>query len=488
MVYYAHFFPDLSEYPDLKSWLIIVCLVSCSPVLLASDEPGLWFEDLKGSADRQALYQVLHAMPKGGDLHSHSSGAVFSEWWYEMALEQAANGYVYYTKTRIMNCRDYGGDEFGQPYLLYFSNIQASRWATLSECEQGEYKRLSVLTNVEKSAWLNSIRLDKPHEGRDEFFQAHWQRLGDLTANPYLAVEAVVRNIKAFSAEGLIYMEPDFNVFGAISADGTPVPPDEVAELLRARLRQKDVTNTGMVTRFQLAILRFLPGAPELLKPIYTFLDSNRDLWVSLDLVGREDNDKGYPAKFLEAFREVRRTHHGIRLSIHGGEVDEPNRHVRDTLILGAERIGHGVNLISDPDLMLLMRGGPYLVEVNLVSNLLLEYVTDFSQHPFPEYLRLGIPVALSTDDRGMWDSTMTDEFFVAVMEFNLSWEEIKQLSRNSLKHAFVSDELKGELLARYNKRIAAFERSMVRGGMARLNSPDCRRFIRNHYDLCGQN
>jgi hypothetical protein len=46
---------------------------------------------------------------------------------------------------------------------------------------------------------------------------------------------------------------------------------------------------------------------------------------------------------------------------------------------------------------MLLMRHGPYLVEINLISNLLLEYINDYSEHPFPEYLRTGIPVALSS-------------------------------------------------------------------------------------------
>ena len=61
------------------------------------------------------------------------------------------------------------------------------------------------------------------------------------------------------------------------------------------------------------------------------------------------------------------------------------------------------------------MRHGSYLVEINLISNLLLEYVNDYSEHPFPEY--------------------------------RLSWEEIKMLGRNSLEHAFVSDELKEQLL-----------------------------------------
>jgi adenosine deaminase CECR1 len=125
-------------------------------------------------------------------------------------------------------------------------------------------------------------------------------------------------------------------------------------------------------------------------------------------------------------------------------------------------------------------------VEINLISNLVLGYVTDYSQHPFPEYLRTGIPVALSTDDRGMWDSTMTDEFYVAVTEFNLTWDEIKLLSRNSLAHAFVAPELKRDLLAKYEANISRFERQMSRSGVANLGPmPETRAFICKGYELC---
>ena len=105
------------------------------------------------------------------------------------------------------------------------------------------------------------------------------------------------------------------------------------------------------------------------------------------------------------------------------------------------------------------------MVEINLISNLLLEYVKDYSQHPFPEYLRIGIPVALSTDDRGMWDSNMTDEYFVAVREFNLSWSEIVQLGRNSLSTHSWTMPTKQKLLADYEKRVAAFADRFQRVG-----------------------
>ena len=78
--------------------------------------------------------------------------------------------------------------------------------------------------------------------------------------------------------------------------------------------------------------------------------------------------------------------------------------------------------------------------------------------HPFPEYLRTGIPVCLNTDDRGMWDSNLTDEYYTAVTTFNLSWDELVQLGRNSLAFSFAQPDVKAKLLADYEKAVAAFE------------------------------
>ena len=127
-------------------------------------------------------------------------------------------------------------------------------------------------------------------------------------------------------------------------------------------------------------------------------------------------------------------------------------------MLLGAERIGHGLNLITDADGLLLMRNGPYMVENSLVSNRLLEYTPDLLQHPFIEYLRFGIPVCLNTDDSGVWDSNITDEYFSAVTTFKLTWNEVVQLGRNSLKYSFLDAAAKARLLTRYERRVGDFE------------------------------
>jgi adenosine deaminase CECR1 len=467
---------------------LIAILLFLAGALQAATAAERWFEDLKASATPAQLYRFLYAMPKGGDLHNHLAGAVRSEWLWDAALAQEKRGYVYYTKVRIQNCLPYGNNEFGpSAYLLLFRTVQSVSWDKLDTCQKSEYKRLSDLDAKEKTGWLESMRLDESYEGRDEFFNAIWPRINDLLLNPYLIADILLRNMQAFGAEGLAYLETQQGVEGAVKADGSPYSTDEVAAIFRELLASPAAKATGVEVRLQNALLRFTPNAEQRLRELYAITDKYRDLYVGVNMVGREDNDKGYPLRFLPVLRELRHKYPDINLSIHAGEVDEPNAHIRDTLLLGAQRIGHGVNLITDPDTMIMMRNGPYMVEINLISNLLLEYVSNYSQHPFPEYLRIGVPVALSTDDRGMWDSNLTDEFYVAVKEFNLSWEEIVLLGRNSLKYSFLDEATRQRLLANYDKRISVFTQQFKQKswpGLAGVK-PESYTFICKHYQIC---
>ena len=465
-----------------------VLLVSQIHIAAAAGPSDRWFEDVKKSATPEQLYTFLYALPKGGDLHNHLTGAALSEWMFDAALATEKQGYTYYTKVAIHNCEPYGTDEFGPaPYLLLFRNITAAGYEKLNECERSEFKRLQDLDATEKQGWLDSLRLDKPYEGRNEMFNAHWQRMNDLWTNPYWTADLLYKNMEAFGKEGVVYLETENAVTGFQKPDGSEFSPEAIAAMFRSKLASPEWRATGVEVRFQNTILRFAPNAEQSLKKYYAINDQYRDLFVGINMVGREDDDKGYPLRFLATLRELRHRYPDIKLSVHAGEVDEPNRHVRDTLLLGADRIGHAVNLITDPDTMLLMRHGPYLLEINLISNLLLEYVKDYSQHPFPEYLRIGIPVALSTDDRGMFESNMTDEYFVAVREFNLSWSEIVQLGRNSLEHSFVEDAVKQKLIADYDKRVAGFAQRFQRGGWSSLKAvkPVQYGFTCRRYSVC---
>ena len=413
------------------------------------------FEQIKKTATNEQLYALLYSMPKGGDLHHHLTLAPLPEEWWQAAM---APGRDFYARVRFHACPD-----SAEPFLRW-ATVPKFRVTALSECAQKEWEPLRTMSPETRQQWLDAMRLDRPTEGRNEFFDVIVNRLVGMVRDPDTLADAIALYLQRYGREGILYVESQTGMNPTVDHQGRPVSREQVGDKLRAMLARPEVQASGVTVRFQVTAIRFAPNAEEQIERAHEFVDRNRDYWVGVNIAGREDNDKGNTARLLSTFRKMRRQYSGIRLALHGGEVDSPGPDVRNTLLLGAERIGHGFNLITDPDTMLLLRNGKTLIEVNLVSNKLLEYVSRYEQHPFPEYLRFGIPVALSTDDPGCWDSNLTDEFFTAVREYNLTWPEIVQLGRNSLQFSFAPDAVKRDLLARFETRIRNFELT-YRGG-----------------------
>ena len=63
-----------------------------------------------------------------------------------------------------------------------------------------------------------------------------------------------------------------------------------------------------------------------------------------------------------------------------------------------------------------------------------------------------------------MWHSNMTDEYYLAVTSFNLSWDELVHVGRTSLEFAFLPEREKRRLIEDYERDIAAFEARFARG------------------------
>ncbi len=417
------------------------------------------FEAVKREGSPAELYRFLYALPKGGDIHHHMGGAVLPEVWWEVATDSARNGgQVFHTRHRL-------GDAPLPPELRARTGPHSVRWLTIHQALldtlepalRADFKPLPELDADERRAWLSSIVLDSADEGRNEFFEYHWPRLGSLLQDITVISEVLLDNLRRFAAEGVRYLEIMSGPFGFRATDGTTMSPEAAEAHFKRLLDGEAARATGVRVRFQTVVLRFAPDAEEHVRRQSAWLASHRDLWRGLNLAGREDDNRGHPARFTDVFDEVLRTHPGIGLAIHAGESETRDTHIAETLRLGATRIGHACNLILDPDTLRAMRCGRFLLEINLISNHLLGYVPDPARHPFPIYLRQGIPCCLNTDDRGMWSSNLTDEYFVAVSRFNLSWSELVALGRWSLEFAFLDETERAELLADHDRALEAF-------------------------------
>jgi adenosine deaminase len=77
------------------------------------------------------------------------------------------------------------------------------------------------------------------------------------------------------------------------------------------------------------------------------------------------------------------------------------------------------------------------LVEILLTSNCQILVVCG-ARHPFPLYLRSGVPVTLATDDEGVERTDLTAEYQRAVTDYHLRYAQLKTFARAALDHGFL--------------------------------------------------
>ncbi len=155
---------------------------------------------------------------------------------------------------------------------------------------------------------------------------------------------------------------------------------------------------------------------------------------VGFDLAGAEYD---YPARsHREAFYLVR--NNNVNSTIHAGEAYGP-RSVHEAIhVCGAHRIGHGVRLREDGDLLNYVTDHRIPLEVCLSSNVQTRAVEDFRSHPLKFYYDFGLRVTINTDNRLVTDTTMTAEYVKAVETFGFDAQQVKQLVINGFKSAFL--------------------------------------------------
>jgi adenosine deaminase len=135
-------------------------------------------------------------------------------------------------------------------------------------------------------------------------------------------------------------------------------------------------------------------------------------------------------------------------VTLHAGELvpglvpdADLRSHVREAVeIAGADRIGHGVDVLGEAgadQLLATMARRHVLVEVPLTSNRQILGVFGRA-HPFMRLRAAGVPVALATDDPAVSRIDLTHEYQYALTEYHLGYRTLKRLSRTSLEHAFL--------------------------------------------------
>ncbi len=147
---------------------------------------------------------------------------------------------------------------------------------------------------------------------------------------------------------------------------------------------------------------------------------------------------------FRELYAEAREA--GLRLTAHGGETVGPEG-IWGAINIGAERIGHALSAIDDPELMAVLAERQIPLELCVTSNLRTASCPSPAEHPLRSYFDAGLMVTLNSDDPELFGSDLEGEYRLAARAFDFTREQLRELAANSIEASFLPGERKVALL-----------------------------------------
>ncbi|KAB1978932.1 adenosine deaminase [Streptomyces triticiradicis] len=238
--------------------------------------------------------------------------------------------------------------------------------------------------------------------------------------------------------DGVVYGEvryaPELMVNGGLTL---PEVVEAVQEGLAAGMAKAAAAGTPVRVGTLLCGMRMFDRTRETADLAVAFRDAGV---VGFDIAGAED---GFPpADHLDAFEHLRRE--SVPFTIHAGEAHGlPSIH-QALQVCGAQRIGHGVRITEDivdgklGRLAGWVRDRRIALEMCPTSNLQTGAATSIAEHPITALRDLGFRVTLNTDNRLVSGTTMTREMSLLVEEAGWGVEDLRTVTVNALKSAFI--------------------------------------------------
>lgn len=170
------------------------------------------------------------------------------------------------------------------------------------------------------------------------------------------------------------------------------------------------------------------------------FFIKNKKDFIGVDLA---DNEADFsPSLFKGIFSRAKEA--GFKITIHAGEINSPEspQNIIDAInILGAERIGHGLQCIKDEEVMKEIKKKNIHLELCPISNWITNAIPDKESHPFVEIQDYGISCSINSDDPGLFGSSLMEDFAFCADTLGMTEDKIKQSMRDAFKASFVPNK-----------------------------------------------
>jgi adenosine deaminase/adenosine deaminase CECR1 len=425
-------------------------------------------------------------MPKGGDLHHHYSGALYAETYVDWLDKQGwcvnKNSYRIETdkaavalekakpaaeRSCLSTAEVYGDDNTWRELL--------QRWSSKDFHNHSEVQPPPDRQFFQTFLYFGPVSNTNFHDGLVEIKnRAVKENVGYIETmfkmSPFVSnadfdtqAWANAKNDAALDAQMRAWMQqldqdPKFN--GAI-ADFT-AKVDEAAA---------GIDDENFTMRYQTYVLRLLNPSQVFSSMLAGFKAASKDSKiVGVNIVGQESqmvSMRDYTLH-MKMFRFLKSLYPNVRIDLHAGELalgdvppEDLQYHIDQALnIAGANRIGHGIDLAHESNvvgIMKEMREKDIPVEINLTSNAFINGVQG-QNHPITLYRHYGVPYVISTDDAGVTRHNLSNEYVLFASRYKPSYAELKKASYNSIRYSFLPEADKARLTRQLDGRFARFE------------------------------
>jgi adenosine deaminase len=172
-------------------------------------------------------------------------------------------------------------------------------------------------------------------------------------------------------------------------------------------------------------------------------LERRSDGISALDLAGDEVNFPAQP--FFNALRTAAAG--GLAVTVHAGEWGGPE-HVREALEeLNVVRIGHGVRILEDPDVVALAVKKQAVFEVCITSNYQTGVVPEIQQHPIARMMAAGLNVTINSDDPGISRIRLSGEYRLACHRLGLTFPQLYKCILAAARASFLEENARHQLV-----------------------------------------
>jgi adenosine deaminase len=177
---------------------------------------------------------------------------------------------------------------------------------------------------------------------------------------------------------------------------------------------------------------------------VVDFAIHHKDSFIALDLA---DNEEGFDPKiFAPLFQRAKKA--GLHITVHSGETpnDQAAQWVKDSVeILGAERIGHGIQIVRDPKILEFIRDHKIPLECCPISNYLTQSFKTYEEHPLRKLMNAGILVTINSDDPGIFDTNLSDDYAIAHQVHGFTPADFKKCNQTAFNSSFISEKEKNK-------------------------------------------